>query len=256
MIISLLPPPRFLNVVLGFTFFVFSAANAFAQLEPFSSALPVSRMTGVYEFPRDDLAALTQWNDVLKREQESTAAAEGCLNSSGNCSQVELALYSSMIYSLRPLSPMQKLIKINQFINTLIIAREAAGQPQTERITATPWQTSFEFLRTPRIPDNAAIVKYFALRASGFSKDDLRITVARDVLRNTRHMVLTALIDGDIYALDTRSNSVMSQADVTNYIFYYSFNETTRWAYVPILAEAVSPHSVDPAKNGKEIPQQ
>lgn len=256
MSLSLLPPSRFLNFSLGFTLFVFSVAYALAQQEPSSSTLPVSRMAGVYEFPRDNLEVLTQWNDVLKREQESITAAEGCLNPSGGCFRVEAILYSSMIHSLRPLPPMQKLIKINQFINTLIIAGDAAEHPQTERITATPWQTSFEFLRTPRIPDNAAIVKYFALRASGFSKDDLRISVARDVLRNTRHMVLTALIDGNVYTLDTRSNSVMSQADVTHYIFYYSFNETTRWAYVPVLAETVSPHRVDSPESGQETPQQ
>ncbi len=251
------PFSPFFCVLIGFmALTVPSVVSAQTSAATSVSAATPSRFMGSYEFAWDNLDAMTQWKDVMARYHVQKETLQNCLQSPRNCQQPEMRLWASIILSIRSLPPMQKLLRVNQLVNALLATQQVSGKTPDIAITATPWQTPLEFLQSQQIPDNAAIAKYFILREAGFSKDMLHITVARDVLRNTRHMILAALIDEKVYILDTRSNAVIQQADLTNYILHYSFNETTRWAYVPIPAAPVSSFSTNSEKSGQEKPQQ
>ncbi len=207
---------------------------------------------GMYEFAWNNLDTMVQWKDVLNRRDAQKEKIQKCMQSPRNCDQPEISLWNSIILAMRPLPSLQKLLRVNTFINSLILPQTSAEAYVPVNISAKSWQTPLEFLQAPLIPDNAALVKYFALREAGFPEDKLRITVTRDVLRNIRHMVLTASVDGQIYILDTRSNAVMRQGDFTNHILYYSFNERMRWAYVPIPTDSVFSSQNGPVESPQE----
>ena len=47
-------------------------------------------------------------------------------------------------------------------------------------------------------------------------------------------------LDGQVYILDNLTSRVLPQEQVTQYVPYYSVNETTRWAHVPPAATMLS----------------
>ena len=80
--------------------------------------------------------------------------------------------------------------------------------------------------------EDYAIAKYFALRQLGFDKEELRIVVLYDRIRNLGHAVLAVYGGNDILILDSLSNFITTHTRYRHYIPQYSMNETTRWAHV------------------------
>jgi predicted transglutaminase-like cysteine proteinase len=71
---------------------------------------------------------------------------------------------------------------------------------------ADHWSAPFETLQTHRGDcEDYAILKYAALLEAGLSRDDLKIVVFRNLVRNEDHAVLVARVDGDWRILDNRN---------------------------------------------------
>ena len=81
--------------------------------------------------------------------------------------------------------------------------------------------------------EDYAIFKYVSLRLVGFKPDDLRIVVLNDTLRGLAHAVLAVYLADGVYILDNVTNAVLPQDRISQYVPYYSLNETARWAHVP-----------------------
>jgi hypothetical protein len=52
--------------------------------------------------------------------------------------------------------------------------------------------------------------------------------------------VLAVYLDDQVVILDNLTRAVLPQEQVTQYVPYYSINETTRWAHVPPADTLVS----------------
>jgi predicted transglutaminase-like cysteine proteinase len=78
------------------------------------------------------------------------------------------------------------------------------------------------------------------LRQLGFTPDELRLVVVRDVVRDLAHAVLAVYVDGEVYILDNLTKAVLAQEQIGQYVPYYSVNETTRWAHVAPVETLVS----------------
>jgi Bacterial transglutaminase-like cysteine proteinase BTLCP len=105
------------------------------------------------------------------------------------------------------------------------------------------WATPLEFLRHSGDCEDYAIVKYVSLRQLGFTPEQLRLVVVRDVVRDLAHAVLAVYLDGEVYILDNLTKAVLQQERISQYVPYYSINETTRWAHVPAANTLVSSRS-------------
>ena len=81
------------------------------------------------------------------------------------------------------------------------------------------------------------------MRQLGFTAEQLRLVVVRDVVRDLAHAVLAVYLDDEVYVLDNLTNAVLPQDRIRHYVPYFSTNETTRWAHVPPADTLVSARS-------------
>ena len=56
--------------------------------------------------------------------------------------------------------------------------------------------------------------------------------MVHDAVRDLAHAVLAVYVDDRVYILDNLTRAVLPQEQMTQYVPYYSINETTRWAHV------------------------
>ena len=102
------------------------------------------------------------------------------------------------------------------------------------------WASPAEFFSRSGDCEDYAIAKYVTLRQMGFSAEQLRLVVVKDLNQNLAHAVLAAYVDGDVFILDNVNGKVRSQAVVTEYAPYYSVNEQARWAHAAPAAAKVA----------------
>ena len=220
--------------------FVIVAASA---LSPTGNALAQGRerggtpgplpLLGAVEIASNNLAALPQWTRILNKIEDEKKAMERCDVSVDACTSAEIVAWRAMIQGLRSQAPLDQLSEVNRFLNTW------SEKPDDENYGAEEyWASPLEFIARSGDSEDFAIVKFFTLRELGFTNEQLRIVVAKDVLRNKVHSFLAVYHEGEIHILDSVSNSVLTQNDVKYYVPFYSVNETTRWAHIVVHAQA------------------
>ena len=116
---------------------------------------------------------------------------------------------------------------VNQFFNRWPYKSDSQAFGRREY-----WASPSVFMARSGDCEDYAIAKYFALRQLGFDKEELRIVVLYDRIRNLGHAVLAVYGGNDILILDSLSNFITTHTRYRHYIPQYSMNETTRWAHV------------------------
>ena len=204
--------------------------NALAQGHERGATPP---LLGAVEIASDNLAALPQWTRILNKIGDEKKAVDRCDASVDACASAEIMAWRAMIQGLRSEAPLEQLSEVNRFLNTW------SEKPDDKNYGAEEyWASPLEFIARSGDSEDFAIVKFFTLRELGFANEQLRIVVAKDVLRNKVHSFLAVYHEGEIYILDSLSNSVLTQNDVKYYVPFYSVNETTRWAHIVVHPQA------------------
>lgn len=207
--------------------------NALAQGRERGGTPGPSPLLGAVEIASNNLAALPQWTRILNKIEDEKKAMERCDVSVDACTSAEIVAWRAMIQGLRSQAPLDQLSEVNRFLNTW------SEKPDDENYGAEEyWASPLEFIARSGDSEDFAIVKFFTLRELGFTNEQLRIVVAKDVLRNKVHSFLAVYHDGKIHILDSVSKSVLTQNDVKYYVPFYSVNETTRWAHIVVHAQA------------------
>jgi predicted transglutaminase-like cysteine proteinase len=81
------------------------------------------------------------------------------------------------------------------------------------------WSPPFETLRSGRGDcEDYAIVKYLALLGAGFSKDDVKIVVLKNVFPNEDHAVAAVRVNDQWLILDNRTLTLVRDKDLTRAI--------------------------------------
>lgn len=182
---------------------------------------------GTLEFTSSSLRALPQWRRILETmAQESTAMAD-CTAEAADCTSPALQSWRELQLQAQDLSRMDKLHAVNRFFNRWPYKSDAEAFGRREY-----WASPSDFMARSGDCEDYAIAKYFALRQLGFDKQELRIVVLYDRIRNVGHAVLAVYDDTDILILDSLSNLITAHTRYRHYIPQYSMNETTRWAHV------------------------
>lgn len=176
------------------------------------------------EYRTDDLAALPQWQRTLGRiaEEQATYAQSP---------SKAVKAWQAMIRDKRGRSQFDQLHAVNGFVNQWRYRADSYNYK-----TSDYWASPAEFFSRSGDCEDYAIAKYVSLRQMGFSADQLRLVVVKDLNQNLAHAVLAAYVDGDVYILDNVNNQVRPQAAVTEYAPYYSVNEEARWAHAAMPA--------------------
>lgn len=105
------------------------------------------------------------------------------------------------------------------------------------------WNTPVQFTQPPDyiVPgrvsgdcEDHAIAKYYALQKLGFTQDELRILVVKDLNLGVGHCILGVITDGQCFILDNQIKSVWTADKIQHYKPIYAINETAWWQFIPV----------------------
>lgn len=182
---------------------------------------------GSTEVRSDSLKGLPQWLRVLAGVRAEREAFERCAAEAARCTTPVLKNWRKIIAGAGKLSRAEKLKAVNDFFNRWPYKRDQELYGRAEY-----WATPTEFMARSGDCEDFSIAKYFALRALGFAKDDMRIVILMDEIRGIGHAVLAVYEGADILILDSLSNLIVAHDRYRHYRPQYSMNETTRWAHI------------------------
>jgi len=86
--------------------------------------------------------------------------------------------------------------------------------------------------------EDHAIAKYYALQKLGFTQDELRILVVKDLNLGVGHCILGVIYGGQCLILDNQIKSVWPATQIQHYKPIYAINETHWWQFLPKGAAA------------------
>ncbi len=182
---------------------------------------------GSIELRSESLKGLPQWLRVLTSMRADQDSFDRCAADSRYCSTPILKNWRKVISSATGLSRPKQIKAINDFFNRWPYKQDRELYGLSEY-----WATPREFMTRSGDCEDYAIAKYFALRALGFNKDDMRVVILMDDIRGIGHAVLAIYQEDDILILDSLSNLIVPHVRYKHYIPQYSMNETTRWAHI------------------------
>jgi predicted transglutaminase-like cysteine proteinase len=183
---------------------------------------------GTLEFTSASLQALPQWRRILDEMVDESAAMAACTADASKCTSAALRSWRELQLQARSQKTrLDQLHTVNQFFNRWPYKSDEEAYGRSEY-----WASPTDFMTHSGDCEDYAIAKYFALRQLGFDKDELRIVVLYDRIRNVGHAVLAVYVGNDILILDSLSNFITTHTRYRHYIPQYSMNETTRWAHV------------------------
>ena len=203
------------------------------------------QLFGTVEFRTNSLGALPEWQRTLAQIAQEGATYDACAAADEACPTLGVRAWLRMIRAQSDHAQIEQLRAINQFLNDWRYKPDSLNYGRRDY-----WATPLEFLARSGDCEDYAIAKYVTLRRLGYADERLRLVVVRDVDRDVAHAVLAVYLDEDVYILDNLSSRVMSQAEVTHYVPYYSINETSRWAHVTPLEMLVSGRAAGVAPSG------
>lgn len=79
--------------------------------------------------------------------------------------------------------------------------------------------------------EDIAIAKMQLLAAAGVPRDDMYLTIARDLVRNADHAVLIVRMEGRHWLLDNGGDRVIDASDPLDYRPIFSFSNERRWLH-------------------------
>jgi predicted transglutaminase-like cysteine proteinase len=214
-----------------------AALAALLALAP-SAAAASPPLFGTAEFRSESLDALPKWQRTLGQIELEQATYRACARASEACPSRAAAAWQSLVKSQIGRPSIEQVRAVNRFLNDWRYRSDDQNYGRRDY-----WATPLEFLRQSGDCEDYAIAKYVSLRQLGFSAEQLRLVVVRDVVRDLAHAVLAVYLDDEVYILDNLTNAVLPQDRFSQYVPYFSINETTRWAHVPPVDTLVSARS-------------
>jgi predicted transglutaminase-like cysteine proteinase len=181
------------------------------------------------EIRAESHSGLRQWQAVLERIRSERPVYDACSNDPKACPSRAVMAWQSLLHQLRDAPLDEKVTRVNRFVNQWRYRTDQAVYGKSDY-----WASPLEFLANSGDCEDYAITKYVSLRLLGVPDQQMRLAVVQDTIRNLAHAVLVVYMDDTAVVLDNLTNAVLPHDRVANYTpYYYSVNETTRWAHVP-----------------------
>jgi len=215
------------------------AIAAFGSALAAPAAAQSPALFNTIEYRTNDHDALPKWKQVMQKvatEQESYAA---CANRSPGCRSKAISAWQGMIKAQKGVRQIDQLKAVTSFVNQWRYRTDQYNYGKSDY-----WASPAEFFSRSGDCEDYAITKYVTLRQMGFSADQLRIAVVKDLSRDLAHAVLAVYVDDGVFILDNANGKVRPQAEVTEYAPYYSVNEQARWAHAAAPARVASAASL------------
>ncbi len=192
----------------------------------------LQRQTGIFgatEIASEGFGPLPQWARVLDQTQLEQGTIRHCETGTAGCQEPWAIAWHDMLKKARGLPKRERVAYINKSFNYW----PYRGDPEVYGVSEY-WASPAEFMRRSGDCEDYSIAKYFALRALGFSPDEMRVVILYDQIRDMGHAVLAVYMDDDILILDSLSDRIFSHTRYRHYRPQYSMNESQRWAHGPV----------------------
>jgi predicted transglutaminase-like cysteine proteinase len=213
---------------LGYRLLLLLAALGLDAAETWGASLLAPSTAGLYadqSTVAEPRLRLPQWDRVLAALQEEGTRYETCA-SGGECSSERVQRWLRLLQALQGQDRARQLVAVNAFINELPYRSDFDTYGLRDR-----WASPLEFLARSGDCEDYAIAKYVSLRRLGVPRQELRLAVVEDTVRQTQHAVLLAWGDEGWQILDNLAAGPVPLAASRRYVPYYSFDEAMRWTH-------------------------
>ncbi len=200
-------------LVLGLTGCLFPRIAAAERTYPPIFDTRESASNVIQKFPK--------WMSMLERNFAEERGGDASCNGSSPRPACIIASWKSFIDREQGHPARAMLDEVNAEINKHVY-----------RLDPYYWETPRELITKEGDCKDYAIAKYFTLRKLGWSADDLRVVVLRDVDIAVDHAIVVAYLDGKTYSLDNLVPMVLPTEVIHHYRPYYSINENRWWLHV------------------------
>ncbi len=179
------------------------------------------------EIKRTDTKSLPKWEALVKKLPDERKLFQACLTSEAACPDKAYVAWRDLmkVATAKPFE--EKIRRINRYVNSWPYRTDTETWNKPEY-----WAAPSEFLKKSGDAEDFAIMKYLSLSLAGIDAKNLRIVVARDVLRNSTHTVVALYQDGRVFILDNLIDAILPQESVLQYAPIYSVNEQAHWVHM------------------------
>ena len=193
---SIGPAPRSLPWLMALSALILAFCCATAEARP--------RIFGTTEIRNENLKPFPKWTGMLDRLFQERGATEGaCVQTTFNrCHQEE---WQAFVETQNGRTKLEQLVSVNAFMNE----RRYIVDPINWGVNDY-WATPQQFLKKFGDCEDYAIAKYVTLKRLGFSTDDMRIVVLKDLNLGIAHAVLAVFLDDRVMIMDNQIKQVVN----------------------------------------------
>lgn len=163
---------------------------------------------GTSETRSADISPFTKWTTILAK-----------LNSTASVIPASLSAQTGA-------SELVKLEAVNSFYNKVRYVEDKQNYGVSDY-----WATPEEFMSRGGDCEDYVIAKYVALKALGFSENQMRLAVVQDTWKGIPHAVLIVYTSDGVKVLDNQYKSVKDADGFTRYRPIYSINAGGWWRH-------------------------
>lgn len=182
-----------------------------------------------------------KWENLAASMAGAASPLDACDDVKAPCSQAAIR-WVSYLSAIRSLPKGEQIGLVNRYVNEHI---KYTSDNQATGVRDL-WINPFQATGGRGDCEDYAIAKYVSLIFLGFSDEQLRLVIVRDLNMGEMHALTTVSVDETIYVLDNRFESVLPHRDVTIYQPIYSFNQRQSWVHV-VRSVGYRPVMDDPA---------
>jgi len=179
-----------------------------------------------HEIRSANTRVFAKWRAALKRYSEERVRE--------HARKCKATLFKACYYKdwekfldeIRRADKWDQLAAVNRYMNTRRYISDSRNWGVNDY-----WATPGEFMARSGDCEDFAIAKYLSLRQLGWSEDELRVAVVRDLSLNVNHAVLIVYYDGRTWLLDNQIQRVVETESVRHYRPVFSINEKYWWRH-------------------------
>lgn len=166
--------------------------------------------------------SLARWIEITDLV---TRSGLGACESSTSC-KARAKILSQTMQAVEGLEPIRQAKGINVAVNRLLdYAEDADVYGESDH-----WGTPIEIMAAGRGDcEDFAILKYAALRRIGMSADEMSLVIVREKGTKSLHAVLIVTLDGRNLVLDNRSDEILEDVELHDYVALYTLGDGRAW---------------------------
>jgi predicted transglutaminase-like cysteine proteinase len=197
-------------------------SNTATDVQPASKEAPAAGTEpfGLFTFRAPEGILWRKWRGIESDITKERAVLDHCRAGAESCPS-HVTQFLRLINAVKAKSGRDQLDEANRAVNMAIrYVSDFAQHGEADR-----WSAPLATFATGKGDcEDYAIAKYVALSEAGFSRDDLRLVLARDRAVRQDHAVLAARLDGRWLILDSRRSELMNDSEATSFTPLFAIN--------------------------------